>query len=451
MRFLGHRRLPGRAAVIAAALVTGVGGLASPAVGASASNTGPASTTPASGTPYLAISKTQQTIRQLVECGNTMFAVGRLWSVYQNGTKFSRDNVFSFSASAPYTMTGWDPQVDGSVNSIAFTAGHGCGTAFIGGTFTSVDGKTATNIAAISTTSSTSVVSSFERYTNGTVDTMLGYKDHLLVGGKFTRTNGFSRYYFESLAPSTGKVDDFVNLHVEGYVTGASREVYNQQLSHGGTLDLVEGNYTSVGGQPRQQIFMLNLAGSTAQVTGWTSPEFSQHCWAREAFYVRSAAWSPDDSTVYVADTGNHPINWTTGEFPLWGLCDAAAAFPATQTSVSHDWIEYTGCDSYYSVAADDSAVYVAGHPRWANNPDGCNNAGSGAFADQGMQGLNPATGTVLSNSNGTPQYTMSRANGDDMLYTSAGLWIASTNRFGSNECENVTDHSGICFLPSSS
>ena len=448
MRFLGHRRLPGRAAVIAAALVTGVGGLAAPAVGASASTIGPAATTPASGTPYLAITKTQQTIKQLVECGGTIYAVGRLWSVYQNGTKYSRDDLFSFSATAPYTMTGWDPQVDGTVNSIAFTAGHGCGTAFIGGTFTSVDGKTATNIAAISTTSSTSVVSSFERYTNGTVDTLVGYKDHLLAGGKFTRTNGFSRYYFESLIPSTGKVDDFVNLHVEGLVSGAPRQVYNQQLSHTGSLDLVEGNFRTVGGQHRQQILMLNLGGSTAQVTGWTSPEFSQHCWAKEAFYVRSAAWSPDDSTVYVADTGFHPINWTSGSFPLYGLCDAAAAFPATQTSVSHDWIEYTGCDSYYTVAADDGAVYVAGHPRWADNPNGCNNAGPGAFTDHGLQGLDPATGKPLQTPKGKPLYFMSRANGDSMVITSSGLWIASSNRFGSNECEGATDHSGICFLP---
>ena len=437
------------ACAVVVALAAGTSGVASPALATpSAASAGPASTTPASGTPYLAITKTQQTIKQLVQCGNTMYAVGRLWSVHQNGTEFSRDNVFSFSASAPYTMTSWDPQVDGNVNSIAFIAGDGCGTAFIGGTFTSVDGETAANIAAISTTSSTSVVSGFGRDTNGTVDTMLGYKDHLLVGGRFTQTNGHTRWYFESLSPSTGDDDGFVNLRIGGQVTGNPAQVYNQQLSHGGTLDLVEGNYTSVGGLPRQQIFMLNLTTSPATVTSWTSPEFSQHCWAKEAFYVRSAAWSPDDSTVYVADTGNRPLNRKTGSFPLTGLCDAAASFPATQTSVSHNWIEYTGCDSYYSVAADDSAVYVAGHPRWADNPNGCNHPGTGAVQDHGLQGLSPATGKVLTTPKGRPQYFMSRANGDSMLINSAGLWIASTNRYGSNECDGATDHSGICLLP---
>ena len=34
------------------------------------------------------------------------------------------------------------------------------------------------------------------------------------------------------------------------------------------------------------------------------------------------------------------------------------------------------------------------------------------------------------------------------MMITGAGLWIASTNRFGSQRCGGKPDHSGICFLP---
>jgi hypothetical protein len=42
----------------------------------------------------------------------------------------------------------------------------------------------------------------------------------------------------------------------------------------------------------------------------------------------------------------------------------------------------------------------------------------------------------------------MSRANADAMLVTGAGLWIASSNRFGSNMCGRVGGHTGICLLP---
>jgi hypothetical protein len=96
----------------------------------------------------------------------------------------------------------------------------------LGGSFTSVNGTPATNIAEISTTTGT-VVPTFGDYANGKVDTLLGYQDHL---------------------------------------------VYNQQLSHGGTLDLVEGNFISVDGQPREQIFMLNLAASTGLSCVTVSP-----------------------------------------------------------------------------------------------------------------------------------------------------------------------------------
>jgi hypothetical protein len=42
----------------------------------------------------------------------------------------------------------------------------------------------------------------------------------------------------------------------------------------------------------------------------------------------------------------------------------------------------------------------------------------------------------------------MSRANADDLLVTGAGLWIASSNRFGSSMCGGVGGHTGICLLP---
>jgi hypothetical protein len=445
MRFLSPRRLPGRAGVAAVALAAGIGigGVASPAL---ANPPGPVSTTPATGTPQLVKTSHTQTIRQLVECGGMMYAVGSFTTISQGGHTFTRDGVFSFSATAPYTVSGLNVGVNGEVNSIAFTNHRGCADAYIGGSFTVVHGTNATNIAEIST-STGAVVSGFGTFANGTVETLLGYSDHLLAGGPFTRTNGYGRDYYASLSPSTGRDDGFIRLRVSGRVTGNPSEIYNQQLSHGGKLLLVEGNFTSVGGQPRQQIFMANLTGSTARVTGWTSPAFTQHCVRYEAFYVRSAGWSPDDSTVYVATTGFHPINYKKGTFPLTGLCDAAAAFPATQKSVDHTWINYTGCDSLYAVSADDGAVYVAGHPRWSENPNGCNKAGPGAITDHGLQGLNPGNGT-LETTGSKPRYTMSRANADDMLITSAGLWIASSNRFGDNACDSRGGHAGICFLP---
>ena len=134
---------------------------------------------------------------------------------------------------------------------------------------------------------------------------------------------------------------------------------------------------------------MLNL-GRHGDVSDWYSAEFSRFCAASHPFYVKAAAWSPDASAVSVAATGFHPENWRR-TFPLTGLCDAVAAFPATRRSgLPHRWVNYTGCDSLSSAAADSGAVYAGGHERWGDNPRGCNAAGPGAIASPGMGGYAP-------------------------------------------------------------
>jgi hypothetical protein len=478
MYFLNQRarRRPKRrttAVVAAGALALSLAGYAAPS-GASAAVAakkmpqapGAVDVAPAAGTPQLIHNTGRgdlQTIRQMVQCGDTMFAVGTFSDITQGGVDYSRSNVFSFDADAPYTITSWAPQVNGTINSIAFN-GTDCDNAYIGGNFTSVNGTTAKNIAEIDTTVG-NVVPTFGTSTSGgQVETLLGVDGHILVGGYFTWINGSHKApYMASVSPVTGREDGFLRLNITGHydycyggcTEGETSSVQNQQLSHSGDYDLVEGDFTSVGGMQREQIFMLDLATSPATVTAWTSPQWDGsnpnypfECMPIEAWYIRSAAWSPDDSTVYIATTGYHPVDGPTGQTPRTGLCDAAAAFPASDGPVTDEWIEYAGCDSYYSVAADDGAVYVAGHPRYAENSDGCDGPGPGAIKDYGLQGLNPSTGNVQLKATGEPVYTMSRANAGQMLITSAGLWISSSNRFGAQYCGGKAGHSGVCLLP---
>ena len=436
---LGRRARAGLATA-AAALVAA--GWSLPAQAA----TGPVSSTPAAGTPQLAATGSTEQIRQLAQCGATMYAVGTFTEIQRSSTTYARNNAFAFSAASPYTVSSWNPNVNGIVNSIAFSPD--CSEAYLGGKFTSVNGTAVANIAEVST-STGAVNTAFAHNAAGQVETLLTYGTHVLTGGYFKSVNGSSANpYFTSLNAVTGKDDGFLNLSISGNyqfpgVSTNPTRVYNQQLSHGGTLDLVEGDFTSVGGQPRQQIFMLNLSGSTATVTPWTSPEFSQDCATVEPFYVQAASWSPDDSEIYIGTTGYHPNGMPVGATPRTGLCDVAAAFPATQASVAHLWVNYTGCDSLYSTAADSSTAYFGGHERWFDNPNDCDAAGPGAVSAPGMAGLNPATGAITFNP------TRARGLGaDDMLLTSAGLWIASDNLDGSAKCAGVGGHAGICFLP---
>jgi hypothetical protein len=439
-------------AVTAALLAAGIPA-AQAGTGGEPPPAGVVSAVPAAHTPHLAGSTTStEQIRQLVKCGGTMYAVGSFTQIKQGSSTYARTDIFSFSAAAPFTVTSWAPAVvssstsvdnDGAaaVNSIGFVNGN-CADAYVGGHFTAVNGTAVSDIAEIST-STGNVVGGFAHSASAGVDTIAGSGNHLLVGGNFTSINGAAIPYMVSLNPVTGKSDGFLNLSVKG------SQVYNQQISHGGTLDLVEGKFSSAGGLARAQIFMLNIGAATATVTGWTSPTFAIAC--VQGFWARGASWSPDDSAVYIAATGYHEPNVSTkGPRPAGSPCDTAMKFPATQASVQPAWINQTGCDSLYSTAADAKAAYFGGHERWSMNPQECDYLGSDGYNAPGMQGLDPANGALYLNGSGSAGY-YSRGRGlgaDGMLVTSAGLWIASDNYKGTQDCNGVSGLAGICFLP---
>ena len=198
---------------------------------------GVVSPSPASNTPRLpSTSSPREQIRQLAQCGGVMYAVGSFTTIKQGSRSYSRTDIFSFSASRPYTVTSWAPRVVGStktdedgaaaINSIAFS-GRRCGYVYIGGNFTRVNGTRVSNIAEISVKTG-NVVSGFAHSANGTVDTLARVGSHLLAGGKFTSINGTRASRMTSLHSATGRGDGFARLSISG------SQVYNQQLSHGG-------------------------------------------------------------------------------------------------------------------------------------------------------------------------------------------------------------------------
>jgi len=469
-----------RAATVVAAAAAAAVGLAPTAV-AAVGDGGPVSPIAATWTPSLATSGTDgsvERIRKIEQCGSTMYAVGLFSSIKRYTATYARNNAFSFNASTG-VMTNWAPNVNGQVNSIVLSAD--CSTAYLGGTFTSINGTAAKNIAAVSTTTGV-VVTAFARTAGGKVNTLARSGTHLLVGGNFTSINGSTKKYLVSLNLTTGKDDGYVNLALTGnYVYtqddgrqsgGNSTNVYNFAPSPDGRRLLAMGVFTSVGGQARRQIVMLDLGATSVTVNPWYSQDFDLNCHAVEPFYLQDATWSPDTSKVYVATTGYKAatgVGFNTsgprGDLtaPFTNICDAAAAYPSGPAVQRHNWINWTGCDSLYSVAADNSAVYTGGHQRWADSPVQCDGNGNGTKVDSpGMSGLTPTTGnSILDGLGPAPdgdlvnRYSKGRGLGaTDMLITSAGLWIASDNAQNVDACGKTSTgaiargHQGLCFLP---
>jgi hypothetical protein len=220
------------------------------------------------------------------------------------------------------------------------------------------------------------VISSFAPSVNGEVWALASDGTSLWIGGTFTSVNGTARRGVAKLNPATGAVDTAFNA---GLASGKVTE-----------LALVNGRL---------------LAGGT--------------------FPGKLRALNPSSGANTGVSTGYVPQAGGVGR----DLCDAASRFETDVTNPARPtWINYTGGDTLHSVAATDVAVYVQGHQRWLDNPQGRNAAGPGAVSRQGIGAINPATGLALSWNPGKER----GVGGKDLYVTSAGLWVGSdTNRIG--------------------
>ena len=119
---------------------------------------------------------------------------------------------------------------------------------------------------------------------------------------------------------------------------------------------------------------MLTLGATSGTVNAWYYPPLQNLCRAASLpDYMRDVDFSPDGSWFAFVSTGFIPQAGGVGR----DLCDATARFETDIAApVRPTWINYTGGDTLHSVAATDVAVYVQGHQRWLDNPQGSNAAG---------------------------------------------------------------------------
>ena len=411
------------------------------------------STTPAA-TPQLATSGTDgtiETVRQIIQCGGTMYAVGLFSAVKNAGTStaITRRNAFAFSATAPHTVLPWNPNTNGRVDTAACTPdGH----VLLGGTFTSAGGATVRNLAKVDGATGANRGFGFQpadRVAHIEVVTDAGGVQHALVGGYFPGL-------LKSVNPVTGATDTYTTPTISGTyvypnVVAHAPRIWNMTVSPDGRAVLMTGVFTQVGGQRHEQVFRLNLTAGKPTVSIWSPTNLYAHCAPSQPFYAQDAAWSPDMTQVYVAATGLRlasEIALPASQRPAkrTGPCDAVMAFTAKEGAFSgHRWINYTGCDSLYSVAADASTVFVGGHQKFISNGNVCGGTtpGPGGIVQPGLGAVEPVTGAHQ------PSANRGRGLGAaDLLRTSAGLWIASDNQDNTNTCAGVSGRMGICFLP---
>ena len=378
---------------------------ASPAIGRVVS------TNPVNYTPNI----NQGAVYKMAEANGMLYAGGSFSTVTAaagttpQGT-FTRNRILAFNAANGNISTAFAPNFNGDVWAIVPS-----GTSlYVGGNFSTVNGVARRALVKIDATTG-AVDPTFNANLTNNVSEAAIVSGRLIVSGIFAKR-------IAALNLTSGADTGYIAVPVTGSVASNAGpvEVYRFAVNPAGTKLVGVGNFTTVGGASHARVFVLDLGATAATVSAWRYPPSGQMCAASSLpDYMRDVDFSPDGSYFVTVSTGFVPLAGQIGT----ALCDAAARFETANLAPTRPtWINYTGGDTLHSVAVTDQAVYVQGHQRWLDNPQGRDSAGPGAVSRPGIGAISPTTGLALA-WNPTKDRGVG---GKDLLVTARGLWVGS-------------------------
>ncbi len=338
-------------------------------------------------TPHILDGRTEA----VLDLGDRVIVGGTFTKVkrYSQPAQFARSYLFAYDKATGVVDTTFLPQPNGRVNALLLAADGGV---LVGGQFTSIGGRSIPYLAKLDPRTG-AASATFAPRPNGMVYDLHQANGLVYLGGSFGKVGTATRTSFAAVDPTTGAVrgNDIAFASAPRGVTRLMRF----DISPDGRKLVGIGNFTRVGGQVRENVAVLDLAANgTATVSGWRTDRYkdltcgnASSSWTTPTYDVDM---SPDGSWFVIVTTG--------GPGGTTKLCDTATRWETGVTSTaSPTWVNWTGGDSLTSVAVTGAAVYVAGHNRWLDNPQGRDTKGPGAVDRQGIGALSPTTGKALS------------------------------------------------------
>jgi len=415
------------AGTVLATLAAGAGAAAAIPAGAGTSQSHVVSANPADWTPNIL----DGAVKSITSVGNKVIVGGTFTKVQAAGssTTLSRPHIFAFDQGTGKIDPNFVPRVDGTVYALAPGAN---GTVYAGGGFHNVNGSATRGLTRL-------YLSNGHRYGpfmgtttgNGTVHTIAVGSSYLYVGGSFTSIKGVKRIGLARVGKNKGIVDTKFNLPISQPRSGTLK-VQKMALSPKGDRLVIDGSFLKVAGHSRPQVAVIYTTTTHPGLASWSTNRFSPQCNTGQDTYTYGIDFSPGGKYFAIAASG--------GPFGTSTLCDTVSLwYTYGGGGTKPKWVNYTGGDSLYSVAVTGAAVYVGGHQRWLDNPQGHDSAGPGAVERPGIGAVSSSTGKALS---WNP--TRTRGHGAEALYAnSKGVYVGSdTDQLGGEY------HARIGFFP---
>ncbi|WP_375477266.1 LamG domain-containing protein [uncultured Jatrophihabitans sp.] len=193
---------------VLAAIAAFVSALAQPARAAAATGPGPIQQPSASNVTADALPTVQMdgVAWTQVIVGNTVYVGGKFANARPYGSaagtnQTPRTDMLAYDLTTGNLITAFNPLLNGQVTAVAASADGK--TIYIGGDFTTVNGKTHSHIAALDATTG-APISTFTANASTTVKSLIATPTALYAGGAFTTANGVARSRLAAYTPAGG-------------------------------------------------------------------------------------------------------------------------------------------------------------------------------------------------------------------------------------------------------
>ena len=303
--------------------------------------------------------------------GDTVYAAGRFTKARPAGSPAGKDEVtrtylLAYDVRTGALSTTFAPVVDQQVKALA--ASPDGKRLYIGGSFTKVNGVNKYRLAALDPRTG-ALVTSWNPGTNASVNAIAAVGSTVYVAGTFTSIGKDTRPKAAAVTASNG-----TNLPWAPQVAGG--DVLGLVTSPDGSKVVLGGSFTSVNGssQPGYGLAMVD-SGAGANLPLQTN-DVVRNGGVNAAIYSLSATAAGFYGSGYTFDAGGR----------------LEGAFKSSWDG-SLAWVEDCHGDTY-SVAANSTAVYVAGHPHYCGNIGGMPQTEPWTF-QRAMAFSDSATGTV--------------------------------------------------------
>jgi hypothetical protein len=226
-------------------------------------------------TPDLGMSRTTGKVLAIAKLGDTMYMGGHFLSVTTPGSgKQDVQNLAAFDSITGQLIPTWTASVTNTnisaqakVEELALSADGEW--LYIGGTFDTVNGQEAKNLAAVDAATGAVVDPNFLPRVNQTVRTILVGAGRVYIGGQFKKVNGETRNHLAAFLPD-GTLDPDWAPSTTHTTSTHSSTVHALEWAPDGQTIFVGGAFNTVNGLSRASV--ARLTPDTGLLDPWAIP-----------------------------------------------------------------------------------------------------------------------------------------------------------------------------------